>query len=131
MASLDNFHTGRATTTTPLFPDRRIRMDALGKAVHQPRAWDIPNEVPVPVLNPSQQYHVPHHPEPRFTEPKDRQGKSMLVPVPPYTRGGRGATSESLLLMPGKACPFRSWWQRLSSGGIRLPHTQAIRYRPY
>lgn len=126
MTSLDNFHTGNASMR-PMFPDELHRMNIIGLGLNQPRAWDIPNSVPVANLKHSNDQT--HRPEPRITEHWDNRSKDLFVSTKPYTYKLKGDNVESMLLVSGNSNPMARWWHKWGyKGGTS---TSNVRNRPY
>lgn len=118
MATLNNFHTGNAGAQQEGFhPTRAQRLRDVQMNLHNSRAWDLPNLVPI---GPIQQAGPPllsgSRVDPQITEIRGAHVPRYFVPTKPYTRMQQGDTADGrLLYAPAEVLPFTRMWRKLKS----------------
>jgi hypothetical protein len=120
MSTLHNFASPNAgSATVKFYPDLHLRQEWLKKNLNHPRAWDIPNLVPIGPMQ-RRDLHVldGSHVDPQVTEHRHKHVSHMYVPLKPYTRVIQGDTADGRLLMEGKKNkPLQGW----NMNGTHLP----------
>ena len=100
MSTLTNFHTGNAGRKQEAWhPTRDQRLMVIQKNLANPRAWDLPNLVPI---GPIQQSNPPilsgNHVDPQVSEIRNIGAATFFLPISPYTRVMQGDTADGRLL---------------------------------